>query len=466
MTEMAATVQARLAEIFGGRSVVLAGGVLAGSLPAVTELRAAGAEQILLIPTTVGTGPLPEGDDLSIELYELPPVEGATAQFRSEEALFAAPPDSLIERIAQFVGSDDDPLVLAPPFSAVERFGPFPLWAPRRAKWVALEDKTLADACFDAAGVPHPPARVLDVEDADGAALDQGAGTVWSGDARDGFNGGAEYVRWVRDESTRAAAVDFFHARCDRVRVSPFVDGIPCSIHGVVTDRDVAAFRPVEIVTFHTDDERGFRYAGAATYYDPPDAVRAAMRDAVRDMGAYLRDIVDFRGSFTIDGIVSAAGWVATECNPRAGAALAYMGVCTPELWPGLALRALSNGQLEDLDLRSLEDMVIERADSTRWGGSWTPTTAVQPDTSTRKLIGDESGYREASGDESADATLLLGPSPVGGFVRFVPEPSRTPCGPSIAPRAAAAFRFTDAELGTELGDLRPARDVTVTQRS
>jgi hypothetical protein len=63
--------------------------------------------------------------------------------------------------------------------------------------------------------------------------------------------------------------------------------------------------------------------------------------------------------------------------------------------------------------------------------------------------------------DEQADATMLLGPSPVGGFVRFTPDPARTPAGPSIARRAAAAFRFADTALGTGLGELRPARDVS-----
>ena len=50
---------------------------------------------------------------------------------------------------------------------------------------------------------------------------------VWSGDARDGFNGGGNYVRWVLDEADRDAARGFFRPRCDRVRVMPFLDGVP-----------------------------------------------------------------------------------------------------------------------------------------------------------------------------------------------------------------------------------------------
>ena len=50
------------------------------------------------------------------------------------------------------------------------------------------------------------PYRIVDL--ADDAALDAATaelaselGAVWSGDARDGFNGGGNYVRWVRDDA-------------------------------------------------------------------------------------------------------------------------------------------------------------------------------------------------------------------------------------------------------------------------
>src|SRR4051812_45868624 len=71
MPQLADVVRTRLASIFGGRRVVLAGGVLAGTVPNVRELRAVGVERMLLIPTAVGTGAPPEGDDLEIELHEL-----------------------------------------------------------------------------------------------------------------------------------------------------------------------------------------------------------------------------------------------------------------------------------------------------------------------------------------------------------------------------------------------------------
>jgi hypothetical protein len=71
-----------------------------------------------------------------------------------------------------------------------------------------------------------------------------------------------------------------------------------------------------------------------------------------------------------------------------------------------------------------------------------------------------DGGYRLAAPGESANATLLIGPSNIGGFVRFVPDPTRTPRGPSIAPSVVAAFALADHEFGTELGPLSAARSV------
>src|SRR4051812_12903521 len=99
MDDVLAEIQAALAEVFAGRRVVCAGGVLAGMHPVVGELRAVGAERMLLIPTSGGPAPIPAGDDLEILLHELPPTAGATAQFRAEEKLFADPPPGLLHAI-------------------------------------------------------------------------------------------------------------------------------------------------------------------------------------------------------------------------------------------------------------------------------------------------------------------------------------------------------------------------------
>ncbi len=301
MDDVFAEIHAALAEVFAGRRVVCAGGVLAGMHPVVGELRAVGAERMLLLPTSVGTGPIPAGDDLEILVHELPPTPGATTQFRAEERLFADPPPELLHAIRAFVGAEE-PLVLAQPFSAVRAFGPLAVFgpAPRRSGSHSRTRRS-GDELFDVTGVPRPPSIVAAVErralDDACARIDQGSGTVWAGDARDGFNGGAEYVRWVRNEESRASAIEFFRTRCDRVRVAPFVDGVPCSIHGFVAASGVAVLRPVELVTLRCRR----RTAGFGTRARRRTSIpsRSIVTRCARRRGGSGRtcaSVVDFRG--------------------------------------------------------------------------------------------------------------------------------------------------------------------------
>ena len=86
----------------------------------------------------------------------------------------------------------------------------------RPAAFMALEDKLLAEEIWAAAGVPTAPYEIVPVDAEALAAATAGLaspmGAVWSGDTRDGFNGGGNYVRWVADEGDASAALEFFRA--------------------------------------------------------------------------------------------------------------------------------------------------------------------------------------------------------------------------------------------------------------
>jgi hypothetical protein len=459
MYELLDDVPAQLRAVFSGRPVVLAGGVAAAAAPAVDQLRRLGAERFLVAASGAGTGGRPDGPDVLVLPYEPLVPDDFVASLRAEERAIAGPSGALVEALGRFDAAGEA-IALAPPFLDVRRLGDRRVFGARRPEWVALEAKTLVDELFDATGVPRPPSAIVPADASSiasaAAALDRGAGTVWSGDARGGFNGGGHYVRWVPSEADRGEALALLVPRCDRVRIAPFVDGVPCSIHGFVVEDGVAVFRPVELVTLRALSPPRLRYCGCATFFDPPAGILTTMRAAVTRVGEHLRSRVGFRGAFTLDGIASADGWVATECNPRFGAGLGYVDVALPELCLVMLHYAVVEG-VADVPSGALEHAVVEAGARTRWGGAWTATSRRIDETVTRSLVGGRDGFRDAVDDECPDALLVVGPGRSGGHVRVELDAVRTPRGPSIAPLAVAGFAYADRELDLGLGPMTPS---------
>lgn len=258
----------RLRPMLAGRKVVLTGNVLAAMQPLVEAVRRLGAQRPYLLAFGVGTGELPP-DDAGDRLVVEHQVSDLLAEIRAIEATLRDPPKP-IEAALESYDPERNAVVLVGPFPTLRTLCGRRVLDGRLPAWAALEDKTRADELWDAAGVSRAPAAVVPAEVQALAAaaleLDQGAGTVWSGDAREGFNGGGEFVRWVRTAQDAAAATAFFATRCDRVRVMPFLDGIPCSVHGFVLPDGVAALRPVEMVVLRQPGSARFRYAGSSTW--------------------------------------------------------------------------------------------------------------------------------------------------------------------------------------------------------
>ena len=285
---------------------------------------------------------------------------------------------------------------------------------------------------------------------------------MWAADSSQGFNGSAAYVRWVRDDNDAAEATARVTSASEVVRVARFVEGIPCSVHGLVTDDGVAVFRPVELLTLRADTIPHLRFAGAGTFWDPPPSDRDAMRDAARRVGAVLRDRVDFRGAFTVDGILSDDGWVANECNPRMGAGLGYVREAVPDLAFDLLHHAVIAGDGAAIAAAELEARVVTNADARRWGATWLRPSASWPETFAQPIAGDETGYTAVDSEDAADAVLTMGPGPTGGFLRCAFKHERTPIGSSLGPRAVAAFAFADEHFDAGVGSLVPASTVRV----
>jgi hypothetical protein len=304
------TLKDELRPLFAGRKVVLTGGPLAALTAGCRRLRGLGAERPFLLATGMGTGEVPGPEEAEWCVVEVRAPD-VVAEIRAAMRMLRLLPHDVVDALDRW-DPERQALVFSPMFNELPEIAGRRVYGPRRPEWRRLEDKVVLDELWDELGVARAPSEVVAAEPealrAAARRLDRGAGTAWAGDASQGFNGGAFCLRWVRDEQDAAEAAAFLAARCDRVRVMPFLEGIPCSIHGVVFPDGVATFRPVELVTLRRPGWNRLRYAGAATFWDPPDDDREVMRDLAHRVGPGLRQRVGYRGAFTLDGVLAARG--------------------------------------------------------------------------------------------------------------------------------------------------------------
>jgi len=446
-----------LRRVFDRRRVVLAGAVAAAWIGPIETLRSVGAEDFLVVASEGrGAGPQPDVTTVVLE-----PPDGLTEMERIHHAdrTLHEPPPEILGALDRF-----DPqrraVVVGTFLGTTPDLAGRPLLAHRRPEWVALEDKVVIDAFWDRAGIDRQPSIVVGVSDAAAAAasIDRGDGTVWAADAREGFHGGARHTRRVRDRHDVDRAVSALVGVCDAVRVMPFVEGIPCSIHGIVLPDGIAVLRPVEMVTLRRGDE--FVYAGCATYWDPPATMRRQMRSVAERAGARLAAELDFRGTFTVDGVAASDGFWPTELNPRFGA-----GIMTIARGTGIPMVLVNDLIVAGVDLgRSAEQIetdVVTAGDTDRHGGTWTFGVDHDLDGLDRPV-----SFRDGrwSWTDPADDAGVAGRVTAGDrFVRCIYERSATPVGPSTAPRAAAFWDFVAAETGADTAGLTAAGDPTST---
>ncbi len=453
-------VTARLGTLWAGRPVVVGPYVLAGATPLVRWFRELGCP-VLVVATTRGAGPVPAEDECEVVTVAPPAAASVTDELRTHDRMTHHLPDEARAAIDAFDPQRAGTWFATPFVTSDEPIDGRPVTGGRPASFLALEDKTLADDVWDAAGVERSPYRLVDL--ADDVALDRATadlagelGVVWSGDARGGFNGGGNFVRWVRDDTDRAEARAFFRPRCDRVRVMPFLEGVPCSVHGFVLPDGTAALRPVEIVVLRDRVARTFTYSGLGTTWDPPAADREEMRGAVRRVGAHLQQQHGYRGAFGIDGVLTADGFRPTELNTRMSAGATTVGEVDRRFFT-LLQAALVAGVDTGLTAADVEGLVPEM-DAHRTG----KVICVGQG----RTVDHEESYPVAwDGVAFTRATtetgnvFSIGATPSGLFAKVDPCTAVVP-GHRLAPVNAALVAFVDATYDAGLGAAEPAPDV------
>ena len=301
-----------------------------------------------------------------------------------------------------------------------------------------------------ASSANRPASPTLDEAGRAAKELDRGGGTVWAADAREGFHGGATQTYWVRDDASRDRALADLATVCDSVRVMPFLEGVPCSIHGVVLPDGVAVLRPVEMVTLRRGHE--FSYVGCATYWDPDPIVREQMRTVARRAGARLRDEVAFRGAFTVDGVVASDGFWPTELNPRFGA-----GIMTIARGAGIPMVLVNDLIVGGHDIGrtaiDLENDVVSHGDARRGGGTWQGGLDIETELESESVQYHDGAWAWAGSGGRVHGRVTTG----AGFVRCLYDQESTPIGPSTAGRAAAFWDFAAVEFGIDTASLSAA---------
>jgi hypothetical protein len=455
-----------LRPIVSGRRIICVGATVASLVPTATTVRRLGATDVLIL-SMEGYG---IGDPVAPELarvinHDLAVTGPSMVIMRAEEDFKANLPGEISAQLDEF-DPDRTSLVLGQFVNTVSHLDGRAFLAYRRPEWLNFEDKTIIDGFWDRAGVVRTPSivtrpTVVALTQAR-HDLDVGSGVVVSGDAKEGFNGGAEYVRWIRSDQDIAPAHTFFSEHCDNVRVMQFLEGIPCSIHGIVFPEYVAALRPVEMVVLRrmnpAPSENVFAYSGCASFYDPPEEIRVQMIELAKRAGAQLRSEINFRGCFTVDGVVTKDGFRPTELNPRQGAGISALFGSYPAVPFGLVFDAIAADRAEGIQPDELEALLRKLADDRRGGGTWRTVTVEVVDTNKRGAVLDGEGeWRWANPGETPWITITSGPRGAQGSVRGVLNDAVVPIGASVGSLACSFWNFADHELHAGVGKLTPA---------
>ena len=157
-----------------------------------------------------------------------------------------------------------------------------------------------------------------------------------------------------------------------------------------------------------------FVYGQGANFWNPPDAVRDAMRTAARSVGVLLQERLDYLGGFGIDGVCTSDGFLPTELNPRlsVGHGLQSRAADIPM---ATIERMIIEGDL-DVDARDLEDTIVSAVTTARSGGMLLPLTETH-DVAKTGVRFDGSRATAVDPDDENDGIMEIGPASMGSII-------------------------------------------------
>ncbi|MFV2110257.1 hypothetical protein [Micromonospora sp. LOL_015] len=328
----------------------------------------------------------------------------------------------------------------------------------RQPAWRLFEDKTVVDTLWDVAGFPRAPSVISDGT-ADlatlGAIVDQGTGVVCSCQpVGAGPSAGGDGIWWWRD-GPPPATIPTAKPRAWRVRLMPLLEGVPFRLHGLALATRVIPFPPMELVTLPRTGQGSFLCAGAVpTLGDTADLVAQTER-----IGAGLRERLGYRGGFSVDGILTASGFLPTDLNARLTSAMEAAPSTRRVLLHAVNLLARDGIEPDTSVVEQLVAEIFAAGATCTIFGAATRADKKAP----RKAAVRWDGNRLVSDPSGADGTLVVTPSPRGWLLTATLATARLPGGGRVGPLAPEVFRISDEVLGTNFGDLAPPFDTQPT---
>ncbi|MEV0134686.1 hypothetical protein AB0H83_40275 [Dactylosporangium sp. NPDC050688] len=321
----------------------------------------------------------------------------------------------------------------------------------RHPSWRLGEDKTVVDALWDSLAVPRAASIIVDGPSnlaTAGAEVDLGAGVVCACQRTGaGPTAGADGMWWWRGTDP-PSALSILQAGSYRARVMPMLDGTPVRLHGFVLDRHVVPFPPMEVVTLLRPASGTFLCTGAV----PTLADMAELATMTRHLGDGLRERLGFRGGFSVDGILTHAGFRPTDFNARLTSAM--------EAVPSHLRVQLHLANMLARDHRDVETGTVERLAGEIFTASSTYTlyaAASRIDENGPRAATVQWNDRQLTLAEAGtgDGRLAVTRSPRGWLLTATLKSDRLPPGRLLGPAAPTVFALSDEVLGTDFGDLR-----------
>jgi hypothetical protein len=101
------------------------------------------------------------------------------------------------------------------------------------------------------------------------------------------------------------------------VKVTPLLIGRAMRLHGLINDDFVAPFPPMNVITLPKLRQHQFLCCGCV-----PAASETWAIDLTRQLGAGLRDLLGYRGVFSVDGVLVGRQFLPTDLNTRLTSAI------------------------------------------------------------------------------------------------------------------------------------------------